>query len=105
MLILDLEWEQAAAAAKCLRPAIEPIGGFPEVLQALEKSRGKRQETLTLTLTLTLNSNSNSNPNPRGKRQDTVLRILGAEGIDTKDGKMLIDPPADWPADACSPDL
>jgi hypothetical protein len=44
MLILGLEWQPAAAAAKCLRSAIEPIGGFPEVLQALEKSRSKRQD-------------------------------------------------------------
>lgn len=40
--------KQAAVAAKKLRPAIEPIGGFTELLALLEKARTGREQSIRL---------------------------------------------------------
>lgn len=49
-LMLLQSWgpEQATAAAKRLRPAIDPIGGFPELLKMLDHARSGRQDALPL---------------------------------------------------------
>mmetsp|Transcript_13159 Transcript_13159/g.21450 ORF Transcript_13159/g.21450 Transcript_13159/m.21450 type:complete len:279 (-) Transcript_13159:64-900(-) len=48
MLLQGWGPEQATAAAKRLRPAIDPIGGFPELLKLLEHARNGRQDALPL---------------------------------------------------------
>jgi len=48
LLMMLCGWDpaQAEAAAKQLRPAIDPIGGFPELLQLLQKARAGREASL-----------------------------------------------------------
>merc|ERR1719401_591555 len=50
LLMLLCNWgpQEAVVAAKQLRPAIDPIGGFPELLQLLEKARVGREHALPL---------------------------------------------------------
>lgn len=44
MLFCSWDKQMAIPAAKKLRPAIDPIGGFPELLDLLERSRTGREE-------------------------------------------------------------
>lgn len=46
MMLCNWEVQEAVSAAKLLRPAISPIGGFPELLSFLAKARRGRDQTL-----------------------------------------------------------
>lgn len=48
MMFCSWDSKQAVAAAKRLRPAIDPIGGFPELLQLLERARAGREQSIQL---------------------------------------------------------